>query len=132
MHRRLVKLDGKNGWSFSEVDEVRLLREARLVRQTIKQDVPPDDPYGIHRELLPLIESIIAGKQGLPLASQFEPGELRWARHEGTLPGNYQEFLRAEASFWVTATGSHREEPVEERIDGERYAWMDFEDDPSC
>lgn len=31
MHRRLVKLDEKNGWSFSEVDEVRLLREARLV-----------------------------------------------------------------------------------------------------
>lgn len=28
----------------------------------------------------PLIERIIAGKQSLPLTSQFEPGELRWAR----------------------------------------------------
>ena len=129
MHRKLVKLDEKNGWSFSEVDQVRVQREARLVCQIIKRDVPLDDPYGILSELLPLVERIIAGKQNLPLTSQFEPGALRWARHEGTLPSNYREFLRAEASFWVTVTGSHREEPVEERIDGERYAWMDFEDD---
>lgn len=131
MHRKLVTLDEKNGESFSEVDQVRVQREARLVRQIIKRDVPLGDPYGIHSELLPLVDRIIAGEQNLPLTSQFEPGALRWARHEGTLPSNYRQFLRAEASFWVTTTGSHREEPVEESIDGERHAWVDFEDDQS-
>lgn len=128
MHRKLVKLDEENAWSFSEVDEVRVIREARLVRQIIGRDIPPNDPYGIHSELLPLIERIIRGDQALPLSSQFEPGALRWARHEDTLPGSYREFLRTEASFWVTATGSHREEPIEELINGERFAWMEFED----
>lgn len=66
MHRKLVKLDEKNGWSFSEVDQVRVQREARLVRQIIKRDVPLDDPYGIHSELLPLVERIIADKQLTP------------------------------------------------------------------
>lgn len=131
MHRKLVTLDEKNGWSFGEVDQVRVQREARLVRQIIKRDVPLGDPYGIHSELLPLVDRIIAGKQKLPLASQFEPGALRWARREGTLPTSYGEFLYAEASLWVTATGSHRKEPIEERIGGERYAWVDFEDDQS-
>lgn len=128
MHGKLVKLDEKNARGFGEVDEVRVMHEARLVRQIIQRDIPPNDPHGIHSELLPLIERIIRGDQVLPLNSQFEPGALRWARHEDTMPGNYREFLRTEASFWVTSTGSHRDDPVEERINGEHFVWMEFED----
>lgn len=128
MHGRWVKLDESNGWSFSEVDKIRLLREAAQVCLVIARDIPAEDPHGIHSELLPLLERIIKGDQQLPLHSQFEPGALRWGRQEGSLPDSYREFLRAEASFWVTATGSHREAPVEEWIDGERCAWIEFED----
>ncbi|WEN14806.1 hypothetical protein PY254_16475 [Rhodanobacter sp. AS-Z3] len=128
MHGKWVKLDKANAWRFREVDTCRLLREARHVCHLIERGVPPNDTFGIHDELLPLLVRVIAGDQGLPLDSQFEPGALRWATHEGTLPDSYREFLRAQANFFVTATGSHREEPVEEWIDGERHAWMEFED----
>ncbi len=82
MHGKLVKLDELNAWSFSEVDEVRVIREAGFVRHIIQRDIPPKDPYGIHSELLPLIEPIIRGDQVLPHNSQFELGALRWARQE--------------------------------------------------
>lgn len=69
MHGQWVKLDKANAWRFSEVDTCRLLREARHLCQLIERHVPPDDTSGIHNELLPLLERVIAGKQSLPLDS---------------------------------------------------------------
>jgi hypothetical protein len=124
MYRKLVKLDPDNGWSFSEVDLICVRRAAAALKDYMERCIDPDDdPYEIRDQVLPLCEGALDGTLKLPLV--FADLPLKYPSREGLVPESFSHYW---ANFTVPATGSHLETPQEVLVDGERCAYMDFEE----
>lgn len=124
MYRKLVKLDPNNGWSFSEVDLVCVRRAAQALKDYIERCIDPDDdPYEIREQVLPLCEGTLDGSLKLPLV--FADLPLKYPSREGLLPESFEHYW---AEFCVPATGTPLETLEEYVKDGERHAYMEFEE----
>lgn len=124
MYRKLVKLDPANGWSFSEVDMIRVRRAAAALKDYIERCIDPDDdPYEIRGQVLPLCEGALDGTLKLPLFFSDRP--LRYPSREGWLPQSFEKYW---SHFLVAATGAPMMTTERVTIDGEQYAPTSFEE----
>jgi len=124
MRRKLVKLDPNNGGRFSKVDPIALERYALALKQYVETQIAPDnDEYDIRDQVLPLCNGALDDTLKLPL--RFADLPLKYPDREGLLPSKFSHLW---SNFVVTATGSMLEPPQITIIDGDKYAYMDFED----
>jgi len=124
MFRKLVKLDQSNGWRFMEVDQIKLQRSATDLIHFIEDKIPIDsDRYEIRSQVLPLCEGALNRTLNFPIKTSALP--LGYLEREGLLPPGMAHLW---AVFCNTATGSHLEDPELVVINGEKYAYTDFEE----
>lgn len=122
--KKLVKLNALG--YFTEIDSVKARRAATELKNYIIEKVPRDkDPHGVWQYMMPLCEAVIDGSITEPLIRSDMP--LRYPCMEGWLP---EDFCHLCAAFSAVITGAPVSLNMEtiQIIDGERYAYMDFED----
>lgn len=128
MIKKLLKINPETH-RFYEVDPIPLERTAKHLKQLIEEIVHCDDPFGINDEILPLVNRVLSEGEPLPLKNSLNmPSALRWALHEGHLEDAYNNIVSAFHSFEFYATASAIIPLEEEWINGERYAWVMFEE----
>jgi hypothetical protein len=123
--KRLVELNPKTYYSL-EVDQARLLREARDLQQFLMQLPPGRINDMLRRKVLPFTSAALKGALKVPL----DPGEgpIDFTRfedlHEESPPSGFEHVY---ACFFNTAIGARSD--VENKVtkDGKLWAWMDFE-----
>jgi hypothetical protein len=128
---KLVKYDG---WHFSEVDPVRLKRQAIRLKEQIESKIEVDnDPYCFYARTMPIVEAAIRGEISTSVngrENRYISGNFNHDESEGTLPPQYdREFTRALAGFDVTVQGLSLEETEDIVINGEVYGRLEFEEE---
>ncbi|HEY5798648.1 MAG TPA: hypothetical protein VIT92_00430 [Burkholderiaceae bacterium] len=123
MFKKLVKLDKNNGWRFTEVDKILLLRSAVALREFFDELPARADPYEVREQLAPYYMGAIDGTMQFPV--RFSDLPLHYVLSENLLSPELQHVISV---FYVTAAGCHLETPDEVLVDGERYAYMTFEE----
>lgn len=123
MFRKLVKLDPKNGGRFCEVDHIRLKREVLALKDYLENRME-DDAYNARKRSLKLCEDLLNNRIRLPINGDHIGG-WGYPCSERWLPESFcTRFRRVESA----ATGSPLDLPEIQGIDGEEYAYMDFEE----
>jgi hypothetical protein len=120
--RRLVQLDPET-LRFTEVDRKRLRREGQALRAYLNGLTSENDRLGLRAQVGQLVDAVLRGARTLPLDLR----EVPFGREstEGLLSREFEDLY---AAFFVTALGSHREPPQIVEKEGNKWAWMDFED----
>lgn len=119
----LVKLD-PNTYRYTQVDVVRLKREAKALLDFIHTHIDPaHDEQGIWKWVVPLCEGVLQNRIKLPIPVEDRP--LKYQIREGLLPRDFEELY---APFLLTITGSPRSRTQEIVINGELYTYVDFEE----
>jgi hypothetical protein len=122
--RKLVKLDHENGGSFTEVDPIRVQREAMAVKHYLETAFDRKaDTYQVFEQVMPLVLGALNGTLKLPYP--FSKWPLKYVSSEGWLPLQFTSLM---AGFKVAASALHLDEPQIELINGEEYAYMNFEE----
>ena len=124
MIRRLVKLDPATG-NYTEVDKVRLKREALALLDYIKTHTDPNsDEHGIWKWVVPLCEAVLNNTLTLPVPYSDLP--LKYAIREGLLPNDFEVLY---ADFAATLSGLRFTSCSLDTvfIDGVAHAHVDFE-----
>jgi hypothetical protein len=125
MKTKLVKLDPSNGRSFAEVDPIRVQRKALAVKHYLETLFDrKTDEYEVYEQVMPLVKGALDGTLKLPYP--FAKWPLKYVSSEGWLP---REFTDVMAGFKLAASGYHLDEPKIEIVNGEEYAYMDFEEE---
>lgn len=134
MDRVKLKLAKYDKWHFDEIDPVCLKRTASKLRDLILKKIEPDaDLYGFYIFTLPVLEASLRGDVVKSLdkrTSNFVSRDYYHAKREGTLPPEYDpDFTAAVADFTVTAEGLSLEDNDEVIINGETFAWREYEEE---
>jgi hypothetical protein len=125
MRKKLVKLDASNGWNFCEVDPVKVKRTASALQSYIEKEFSNNnDQYGVRKLILPICEKALNEISGFPVKLDDIP--LGRPCLEGLLP---KEFCSLFASFTFAVIGGRSGASENIIIDGERFEWMEFEEE---
>lgn len=120
---KLVKLDPKT-WRYIECDVVALKKASRVLRDFIIKNIPQnEDPHKIWERVVPLCEGALNDQLAVPISHSNQP--LKYQIREGLLS---DEFESVYAPFSIAITGSPLNKPDKIEINGEFYAYVDFED----
>lgn len=128
MYRKLVPFDGAH---FEAVDQIALRRTAQRMLELIP-DLPLDDSYGIRACLVPTLKKALEGRISRSIVDEREiiGGLYIYESREEILPPYLtREFQTAYARFVTTVMSWPLDPPEVEWVDGQKCAWMDFEEE---
>lgn len=122
--KKLIKLNPKTG-RFIELDTIRLKRTAKELQVFIAKNIPKNnDPFNIWGGVMPLCEGVLNGTINAPIA--FSDLPLTYVLGEGLLSA--PDFEKIYNPFANTIIGQPLRQLDKIEIDGELYAYADFED----
>lgn len=121
--KKLVKLDPKT-WRYTECDVVELKKASRALLDFIIKNIPQnEDPHKIWKWVVPLCEGALNNQISTPIS--YEDLPLKYQIGEGLLSDELESIY---APFSIAITGSPLNKLDKIEINGEFYAYVDFED----